>query len=45
MTGIAIVAVPVSLLWLLNGLWLGKKQDALAVAHNGLSRSAASAAP
>ena len=30
MTGIAIFAVPLSLLWLLNGLWLGRKQEALA---------------
>jgi AAA family ATP:ADP antiporter len=28
-TGIAIVAVPISLLWLLNGLWLGRRQDVL----------------
>jgi AAA family ATP:ADP antiporter len=32
MTGIAIVAVPISLLWLLNGLWLGKRQDVLQAA-------------
>ncbi len=44
MTGIAIVAVPISLLWLLNGLWLGKRQDEMASAQNGSSRSAASAA-
>jgi AAA family ATP:ADP antiporter len=44
MTGIAIVAVPISLLWLFNGLWLGRRQDALAVAQNGPSRSAASGA-
>jgi len=29
MTGIAIVAVPISLLWLFNGLWLGRRQDVL----------------
>ncbi len=44
MNGIAIVAVPISLFWLLNGLWLGRRQDALASAQNGPSRSAASAA-
>ncbi len=30
MTAIAIVAVPISAAWLLNGLWLGKKQEVLA---------------
>ncbi len=30
MTAIAIVAVPLSAAWLLNGLWLGRKQEALA---------------
>lgn len=44
MTGIAIAAVPLSLLWLLNGLWLGRRQDALASAQSGSPRSAASAA-
>jgi len=29
MTGISIVAVPLSILWLVNGLWLGRKQKAL----------------
>jgi AAA family ATP:ADP antiporter len=29
MTGISIVAVPLSILWLVNGLWLGRKQQAL----------------
>ncbi|MBI1997021.1 MAG: hypothetical protein HYS66_11205 [Deltaproteobacteria bacterium] len=29
MNGIAIVAVPISLLWLLNGLWLGRRQQLL----------------
>lgn len=29
MSGIAIVAVPLSLAWLINGLWLGRKQNAL----------------
>ena len=27
MTGISIVAVPISIAWLLNGLWLGRKQE------------------
>jgi AAA family ATP:ADP antiporter len=30
MTGISIVAVPISAAWLLNGFWLGRKQEALA---------------
>jgi AAA family ATP:ADP antiporter len=30
MVGIAIVAVPISLAWLVNGLWLGRKQERLA---------------
>jgi AAA family ATP:ADP antiporter len=30
MTGISIVAVPISLAWLLNSLWLGRKQEKLA---------------
>jgi AAA family ATP:ADP antiporter len=30
MTGIAFVAVPLSAAWLLNGFWLGRKQEALA---------------
>ncbi len=29
MAGIAVIAVPVSLVWLVNGLWLGRKQRAL----------------
>jgi ATP:ADP antiporter, AAA family len=29
MTGIAVVAVPISLAWLVNGFWLGHKQNAL----------------
>lgn len=27
MTGIAVVAVPISIAWLMNGLWLGRKQN------------------
>ena len=30
MVGIAIAAVPISLAWLVNGLWLGRKQETLA---------------
>jgi AAA family ATP:ADP antiporter len=29
MTGVSIVAVPLSILWLVNGLWLGRKQQAM----------------
>ena len=29
MTGISMVAVPMSIAWLINGLWLGRKQRAL----------------
>lgn len=31
MTGIAFVAVPISAAWLLNGFWLGRKQEAMAI--------------
>ncbi|HJX11230.1 MAG TPA: MFS transporter [Candidatus Binatia bacterium] len=41
MTGIAIVAVPVSLLWLLNGLWLGRRQDVLEAATTPVTVSQA----
>jgi ATP:ADP antiporter, AAA family len=30
MTAIAVVAIPLSAAWLINGLWLGRKQEALA---------------
>jgi len=30
MTGISIAAIPISIAWLLNGLWLGRRQEALA---------------
>jgi ATP:ADP antiporter, AAA family len=33
MTGISIVAVPISIAWLLNALWLGRKQERLARAE------------
>ena len=29
LTGISMVAVPVSIVWLVNGLWLGRKQTVL----------------
>jgi len=32
MTGIALVAVPISMVWLVNSLWLGRKQKALEAA-------------
>ena len=38
-TGIAVVAVPISLAWLINAFWLGRKQETLETAH------AASVAP
>jgi len=31
LTGIAFLAVPICIAWLLNALWLGRKQDALAL--------------
>lgn len=34
MTGISVVAVPISIAWLLNGLWLGQKQERMATAEN-----------
>lgn len=33
MTGISIVAVPLSIAWLVNGLWLGHKQEGMAAAE------------
>ena len=44
MTGISIVAVPVSILWLINGLWLGRRQKALALGETAGSPLAAPAA-
>jgi len=35
MTGIALVAVPISIAWLVNGLWLGRKQKKLEAEFNG----------
>jgi ATP:ADP antiporter, AAA family len=37
MTGIAIAAVPISLVWLLNSLWLGRKQEMLAAVDKEVS--------
>jgi ATP:ADP antiporter, AAA family len=37
MTGISIVAVPISIAWLLNGLWLGQKQEGMAAAETRAS--------
>ena len=39
MTGISIVAVPISIAWLLNALWLGRKQERLAQAETDTSGS------
>ena len=33
MTGIAIAAIPISAAWVLNSLWLGRKQEAMATAQ------------
>jgi AAA family ATP:ADP antiporter len=30
MLGIAVAAIPISIAWLVNGLWLGRKQERLA---------------
>lgn len=32
--GIAIVAIPIALLWLCNGFWLGRRQEAMAASQN-----------
>jgi len=37
MTGISIVAVPISIAWLINGLWLGRKQERLAATESRVS--------
>ena len=34
MTGISIVAIPISIAWLLNSLWLGRKQEGMAAAES-----------
>jgi len=35
MTGIAVVAMPISLAWLINALWLGRKQSSLEIKQGG----------
>lgn len=35
MTAIAVIAVPISLVWLINGLWLGKKQSLAVSGRDG----------
>jgi AAA family ATP:ADP antiporter len=37
MTGISIVAIPISIAWLLNGLWLGRRQETLAATNTARS--------
>jgi ATP:ADP antiporter, AAA family len=37
MTGISIVAVPISIAWLLNSLWLGRKQEGMAATETRAS--------
>ena len=43
MTGIAVVAVPISLAWLVNGFWLGHKQNALELEGRSEAAPAATA--
>jgi len=43
MTGISIAAVPISAAWLLNGLWLGRKQETLATGDTATSPMSVSA--
>ena len=38
MAGIAFVAVPISAAWLLNGFWLGRKQETMAAEQGPFSR-------
>ena len=38
LTGIAFVAVPLSVAWLLNGFWLGRRQEAMAANQPSASR-------
>ena len=42
LAGTAFVAVPISIAWLLNGLWLGRKQERLAL---GVALETASTKP
>lgn len=41
MSGIALVAVPLSVLWLVNSLWLGRKQERLSVGADNPAPAAA----
>jgi AAA family ATP:ADP antiporter len=43
MTGVSIVAVPLSLAWLVNGLWLGRRQKKLETAESLVPGSVSSA--
>lgn len=40
MTGISVAAVPISIVWLLNSLWLGRRQEKLAAWEATASRAA-----
>jgi hypothetical protein len=35
MPGIALIAVPLSLIWLINAVWLGRKQNSLEMRQRG----------
>jgi AAA family ATP:ADP antiporter len=37
-TGVALVAVPISLAWLINALWLGHRQSALETRQASIAR-------
>ena len=37
MTGVSIVAIPISIAWLVNALWLGRKQERLARAETSVA--------
>jgi AAA family ATP:ADP antiporter len=39
MIGISVVAVPLSLVWLFNSVWLGRKQEKLAMTESGRRRA------
>jgi AAA family ATP:ADP antiporter len=38
LTGVALAAVPLSVVWLLNSFWLGREQGRLGSAQESLSR-------
>ena len=47
-SGTAFVAVPISIIWLLNGFWLGRKQEQLALVvapETAMTKTAAQTAP